>query len=239
MLLRLQNAASSMAALAQEQERLSNNLANANTAGFKRDRVFVEALNERLDAELAPRSDRRHLQWADGQQGRLESTGNPLDVAINGEGFFVVNDDDGGERYTRAGHFVVGADRTLRTVEGLEVQGQGGPLQIPEDATDIIIGRGGRIEAGGQQLGRLRVVNVDNPMQLQRLDGASFAADGVEVNDMEDPTILQGHVEMSNVNPVEAMTDMISNFRLFESQQRMLRTSDELLGRITRDLGSF
>lgn len=239
MLLRLQNAASSMAALAQSQERLANNLANANTAGYKRDRIFVEALNERLDAERAPRSDRRMTQWSDGEQGRLESTGNPLDVALSGDGFFVVNDEDGAERYTRAGHFVIGPDRTLRTPTGLEVQGDAGPIQLPEDAANIVIARDGQIEAGGQQLGRLRVVNVDDPMQLERLDGATFAAEGMEVTEVDDPTVLQGHVEMSNVNPVDAMTDMISNFRLFESQQRMMRTSDELLGRITRDLGRF
>lgn len=228
-----------MTEMVRQQERLANNLANANTVGYKRDRVFVEALNERLDAEGAPRSDRVPTQWADLTQGSLETTGNPLDIALGGDGFFAVTDENGNERFTRAGNFVIGSDRTLRTPEGLAVQGQGGPIQVPQDAGSIQITRTGQLRTNDQTFGQLRVVRFENPMQLQRLDGATFAAGNAAPVEMTDPTVLQGQLESSNVNPVNAMTEMIEHFRLFESQQKMLRSSDQLLGRVASDLGSF
>ncbi len=240
MLLRLQNASASMTEMARHQERLANNLANANTAGFKRDRVFIEALNEQLDAEGAPRSDRNPVQWADLEQGPLERTGNPLDVALGGNGFLNVTDNDGNELYTRAGRLVVGPDQTLQTPSGLTVQGEGGPIQMPPDAQEISIASSGQIRADGRPLGRLRVVRFEDPTQLERRAGATFAAaEGAVPEEVEQPQVLQGHIEESNVNPVEAMTDMIEHFRMFESQQKMIRSSDQLLGQVARDLGRF
>lgn len=240
MLLRLQNASASMTEMARHQERLANNLANANTTGFKRDRVFVEALNERLDAEGAPRSDRNNVQWADLEQGALERTGNPLDVALGGDSFLNVTDAQGNELYTRAGRLVVGPDQTLQTPNGLTVQGEGGPITIPPNAQDITITSAGQIQADGRQLGRLRVVRFEDPAQLERRAGATFAAaDGAEPLEVEQPQVLQGHLEESNVNPVQAMTDMIEHFRMFESQQKMIRSADQLLGQVARDLGRF
>lgn len=228
-----------MTEMARHQERLANNLANANTVGYKRDRVFIEALNERLDAEGAPRSDRTPTQWADLEQGALERTGNPLDAALGGEGFFAVTDGDGTERYTRAGRFTIGPDGTLQTPSGLTVQGEGGPIQMPPDAQEISIARSGQIQADGRPVGRLRVVRFENPAQLERQEGASFVANEMEPIAVEQPEVLQGHIEESNVNPVQAMTDMIEHMRLFESQQKMIRSSDQLLGRVAQDLGRF
>ena len=241
MLLRLQNPTASMVSMARHQERIATNLANANTVGFKRDRVFVEALNERLDAESAPRSERVPTQWADMESGGLQSTGNPLDVALQGDGFFVVNDGAGDEeRYTRAGRFMIDSDRTLRTPSGLTVQGQdGGPITVPDQPGDIQITQDGRLQLNGREFGRLRVVRFDDPLRLERREGATFAAPTTVPIEMEEPTILQGQLEASNVNPVETMTDMITHYRLFETQQRMMRTSDELLGRVSKDLGTF
>lgn len=240
MLLRLQNATASMVAMARHQERIATNLANANTIGYKRDRVFVEALNERIDAEGAPRSDRVPTQWADLEAGGLRSTGNPLDVALQGEGFFAVTDAEGEERYTRAGQFMVDSDRTLRTPSGLAVQGQdGGPIQVPDQPGPIVIAQDGRLRLNGQTFGQLRVVRFDNPLLLERRAGATFAAPTTVPIDVEQPTVLQGQLEASNVNPVQTMTDMITHYRLFETQQRMMRTSDALLGRVSKDLGTF
>lgn len=228
-----------MTEMARHQERLANNLANANTVGYKRDRVFIEALNERLDAEGAPRSNRTPTQWADMEQGALERTGNSLDAALGGEGFFTVTDADGAERYTRAGRFVIGPDRSLQTPTGLTVEGEGGPIQMPPDVQDITITRTGQVQADGQPVGRLRVVQFDNPAQLERRGDATFAAPEADPTVVEQPNVLQGHIEESNVNPVKAMTDMIEHFRLFESQQKMIQSSDQLLGKVAQDLGRF
>ncbi len=239
MLLRLQNPTASMVAMARQQERIANNLANASTIGYKRDRVFVEALNERIDAEGAPRSDRFPEQWADMESTGFRSTGNPLDVALQGDGFFVVTDAEGNERYTRAGQFILDNDRTLRTPSGLTVQGEGGPIQVPNRGGTIEITQDGRLQMDGRTFGRLRVVRFDNPMLLERAEGATFAAPTTLPIDMDNPTVLQGQLETSNVNPITSMTEMITHFRLFETQQRMMRTSDQLLGRVSQNLGTF
>lgn len=240
MLLRLQNSFASMTTMVREQERIANNLANANTIGYKRDRTFTEALNERLDAEQAPRSERDTQQWASLEQGALEKTGNPLDVAIEGEGFFVLSDEATGMyRFTRAGRFVQDADGFLRDPKGFFVEGEAGPIQLPPNATDVEIEETGRVQANGQTVGQLRVVRFADTLGLRRLDGATFDAAGMEPEDVERPRLAQGHVEHSNVNPIHEMTEMIEHFRLFESQQKVLQSNDQVLGHITRDLGRF
>ena len=241
MLLRLENAASSMGTMNHHQERVANNLANANTVGYKRDRLFTAALNERLDAEGAPRSYRSLTQGGDFAPGALEATGNPLDVALGGEGFFVLTDEaTGADRFTRSGRFTAGPDGTLRTPSGLAVQGEGGPIQLPTGRGGAVeIAKNGEIRVGGQQVGKLRVVRFEDPMQLRRLSEATFAAGGAAPEAAEQPRVLQGQLEGSNVNPVREMTDMIQHFRLFESQQKMLRTTDEVLSKATRDLGTL
>lgn len=240
MLLRLRNAASSMSELARQQERIANNLANANTVGYRQDRTFTQTLNEHVDAEGAPQSERIVTQWADDKRGALQETGNPLDVALGSDGFFVVSDEEtGAPFYTRAGHFQVGEDGTLRTPSGLMVDGEGGPIQVPRQGGAIEIARDGVIRVGEQDVGRLRVVQFEQPMQLRRVEGAMFESPAVEPVAVDEPTVLQGQLESSNVNPLKEMTDMITYFRLFESQQKLLQTSDQILGRVTRDLGTM
>lgn len=230
-----------MSEMQRHQERVANNLANANTVGYKRDRLFASALNERLDVEGAPRSDRRFEQGHDRSTGAFEETGNPLDVALDDEGFFVTqNEATGAQRFTKAGHFVVDNEGTLRTSGGLQVMGEGGPIQLPIDSGGAVeISKSGVIRVGEQRVGTLRVVTFEDPQQLRRAEGAAFAADGATPTEVETPTVRQGFVETSNVNPVTEMTDMIEHFRLFESQQKALRSADSMLSRATRDLGQL
>ena len=229
-----------MRQMIQEQERVANNLANANTVGYKRDRTFTEALEEYVDEEGAPRSERLTAQWADAAQGALESTGSPLDVALDGEGFFAFSDDETGETiYARAGRLSLDAEGTLRDLAGRSVEGEGGPIQLPPSGGAININRSGEITVDGQSVGKLSVVRFEDPMQLRRLDGVAFDAAGMEPEPVENPTVMQGFVEASNVDAVREMTDMIAYYRQFESQQKMLQTTDQILGAVTRDLGKF
>jgi flagellar basal-body rod protein FlgF/flagellar basal-body rod protein FlgG len=240
MLLRLQTAAEAMSAMANNQERTANNLANANTVGYKADRSFVEALNERLNAEGTPATDLLVSQWADMSAGSLEQTGNPLDVAVGSDGFFVVSDPDTGTmRYTRAGRFMLDAEGTLRTPSGLLVEGTDGPVQFPPRTGEIQIDASGEVKADGVSIGRLQVVRFADPAALERADGATFTAGGMAPEEMEAPLVKQGFVEASNVDPLLEMTNMIQHFRLFESQQRLLQTTDSVLGQVTNDLGRF
>lgn len=221
------------------QEQVANNLANANTTGYKRDRLFTRALNERLDVNETPRSDRRLQQANDMSVGSIKETGNPLDVALGGDGFFVTRSEDGtATRYTRAGHFELGSEGTLRTPNGDAVMGEGGPIQLPvEEEGNVNIAKNGDITVGDTRVGKLRVVTVDNPEQMERREGAAFAAGGAAPEPMDDPTVLQGNVETSNVNPITEMTNMIENSRHFEAHQKALRTTNEVLSRATQDLG--
>ena len=229
-----------MTAMANNQERTANNLANANTVGYKADRAFVEALNERLNAEGAPATDLLMSQWADMATGAMEETGNPLDVAIESEGFFLLSDEATGEfRFSRAGRFIPDADGLLRTPNGLLVEGNGGPIQLPPNATSIDIDGHGDVRADGQLLGRLQIVRFEDPSRLRRADGATFLDGGMAFEEVDAPRVRQGFVEGSNVDPIAEMTNMIQHFRLFEAQQRLLQTTDQVLGRITNDLGKF
>lgn len=240
MLLRLQNAFRSMTSMIREQERIANNLANANTIGYKHDRTFTTALEEYLDDEGGPQSIRETEQWASLEEGAFESTGNPLDVAIANEGFFELSDEvTGAARYTRAGRFMLDDQGTLRDPRGFLVEGEGGPIQLPRNAGEIAIHADGTIQADGQDVGRLRLVRFENPRAMQRLDGAAFSAEGLEPLPVENPTVKQGLLETSNVDPLLEMTEMITHFRLFESQQKMLQTHDQILGHVTRELGKF
>lgn len=239
MLLRLQNGLTAMTELTRQQERVAGNLANAATPGYRRDRLFVEVLESWQDAEGAPRSSRRPTQWADLATAPVEATGNPLDVAIEGEGFFVLSDEATGVlRYSRAGRFVLDADGLLRTPDGLLVEGEGGPVALPP-AAGLTITAGGDVQAGGQTVARLRLVTFEDPLALRRTAGAAFEAPGQEPIDVERPRLRQGFLEGSNVNPVDELVDMIEAARLYEAQQKHLQTADQLLGEVTRDLGRF
>jgi flagellar basal-body rod protein FlgF/flagellar basal-body rod protein FlgG len=238
MLLRLRNAAASMSEMNRQQERTANNLANANTVGYRRDRTFTEALRNRIDEEGTPTSLRTIEQWTDPSAGTIERTNGPLDVALEGEGFFVVTDDAGATRYTRAGRFASAPDGTLVTAEGFTVQGADGPIQLPLDGGEIAINRDGEIRVGDATVGTLRLAAFPPGTAFERLDAATFATDA-EPEPVAVPTVMQGALELSNVNPLSEMTEMIAHFRLFESQQKMIQTTDQALGAVTRDLGQF
>lgn len=237
MLLRLRNAATSMAELVHRQDRTANNLANANTLGYRRDRSFTEVLQSEIDAEGSPQSRRQTVGWADFAPGVLEQTGNPLDLALGGEGLFVVEGPGGTPRYTRAGRFIADAEGALRTQSGLAVQGTDGPIQLPPGGP-IAINAAGQVTVGGRPAGTLRVVTFEGAEALRRVDETSFTSDAAPV-DVAAPAVQQGFVETSNVDPIREMADMIAHVRLYEAQQKTIQTTDSVLGQVVRDLGSF
>jgi len=239
MLHRLRNAVASMGELALRQDRVANNLANANTVGFQRDRAFAQALDERLDHEGTAQSTRVAGQWADQTGGSLQETGGPLHLALEGEGFFAVQDASGQTRYTRAGEFVLDADGTVRSPGGLALlRDDGVPLTLPPSGGEIAVTTGGEVSVGGVAVGRVSVVQPIDPRALVRLDGATYASAGVAVEPAE-ARVRQGFLESSNVDAVREMTDLIAHVRLFESQQKALQTTDDVLGAVARSLGSF
>lgn len=242
MLLRLQNTIDSMHAQTLHQERTANNLANANTVGFRRERVFTEVLNERLTHERVPVSDRTLGQVADAQLGNFEKTDNPTHFALaNPDVYFEVLDEaTGAIRYTRAGNFQVDNDGNLRTQNGLAVQTEGGgTLQVPPGTGRISVGADGSISFDDAESGRLRLVSFPNPALLQRVDGAAFVPGDQAPVEAENPGVKQGFIERSNVNPITEMTEMIQHFRIFEAQQKAIHTIDAVIGQVTSRTGRF
>ncbi len=228
--------------LRRELDLVANNIANLNTTGFKSDgAVFSEYVQSGArDGAFAP-GDRRmsfvqdSMTWHDMSQGGLQQTGNPLDVAIEGEGFIVVQTERG-ERYTRNGALQLSAQGQLVTTTGDAVLGENGPVQFAPADRDIVINPDGtiRVREGATNTdssrGRLRIVTFANPQRLMK-DGAttfSAPADMVPEPPAVGTRIQQGALEKSNVRAVVEMTRMIELTRAYGQVAGILQQQGEL-----------
>jgi flagellar basal-body rod protein FlgF len=217
---------------------ISNNLANINTTGFKRDSLFVRKLEELDTARLSghgPLPGFDVEQFTSFMEGAFSQTNNPLDVAIQGDGFFAV-ETPGGEMYTRNGNFSIAADGTLVTKKGQIVLGDTGPIAIPDferiERSSIRIDETGLVSLDDHILGRLRVVSFDNLNGLRKNGELIEAVDTgiVElVPGSNHYLIRQGFLEESNVDAIHEMVHMIELSRNFEAYQRMIQMQDSTL----------
>jgi flagellar basal body rod protein FlgG len=233
-----QGLVSSMQAQWQRHEILANNLANAATTGFKRDdivplpgaQVPPGAVSDPSNPALASM-----FQWTDFSQGEVRPTGRPLDVALDGNGFLVVQTPRG-ERYTRAGALGINAEGNLITSGGHVVLGTGGPIAA---RGSITVSPDGQISDGTGILGTLKVVDFPRPYRLVKEGGGLFApADASAVpQPVRNVQIVGGALEASNINPVETMVSMIEVLRKYESLQRTLQAVDEANGQSTSEIG--
>ena len=219
--------------LMHRQEVLANNLANAGTTGFRADFDASTAVPGR-GAGLATRT--YSVQGSPGSNfanGAISRTGNGLDAAIDGGGFFVVQGLDGNEAYTRAGSFARNGEGNLVTYGGMPVLGDGGPIAIPENAV-IEIGKDGTVSAATpdmpgkpQTLGKLKLVNPDTKEIAKGLDGLFRMKDGNPAPADETVKVVGGSLEGSNVNVVDTLVGMISLAREFEMQMKLLAETDQ------------
>lgn len=218
---------------------IANNLANANTASYKReDLAFVEYLVQpdeagnptyvSADGKVAMVQDLGMVRDTD--QGPMTQTGAPLDVAINGDGYFEVNTPDG-VRYTRLGRFQVDSGSQLVTGDGFAVQGEGGPVFVPPDDGDIKIARDGTISSDGGILGKLKMVRFEDEQSLRHDSAGLYIATG-QPEPAVDSEVVQGMVEESNVQPVVELTQLIAVMRNFEAAQKMVDAQDDLTRRV-------
>ncbi len=241
---------------------LANNLANVDSSGFKQVLSRVSEANAAKQdpatattATAAPAAapppppatgfglwpQQRELDMIAGldlRQGDLEPTGRGTDVALQGEGFFVVQDAGGNEYYTRSGGFSLDDQRRLTTAQGYLVQGTGGEIVLAGDAFGI--GEDGTVTVDGATPGKLRVVTFADPQKLEhRGDGLMAAPADMPATDAPENTarVAQGFLERSNVDPVQTLVAMIQAQRAFEVGAKVLQTNDELLGRATNTLG--
>ncbi len=230
----------SMFARRTQQEILSNNLANVNTAGFKRDRIFFR---NTLDSAAFvrrddPQQEQQELQfYTDFSQGRLYKTDALLDFAIEGDGFFVV--DGGNEQlYTRNGHFIINENRELMTSMGQRVLGENGPIILPDG--DFSVNHNGEIlDANNQVVNRFLVARFDDPnlSLMKRGNNLFMRRPNAPEPEMAAAPVRQGYLESANVNIIEEMVDMIVVLRDFANNQKTIQAQDDTLRQAVTELG--
>ncbi|MFP4212011.1 MAG: flagellar basal-body rod protein FlgF [Alkalispirochaeta sp.] len=278
-------AASGMVAQQHRLDAISNNLANANTVGYKRDvsvhKAFPELLLRRMgddgviqvpyagdplgSVDKAPVTGRlgtgveQNEVFTIFEQGAVRQTESPFDVALEGEGFFVV-DTPYGERYTRNGSFTIGPESLLVTQQGYPVLGaDGNPIEVK--LNNFVIDEDGRIFSNQRfmddpdrlvqmlenewdetvEIGRLRVVGMDESRYLRK-EGANLwnttreSGDAVDLFEGERPAVLQGFLEEANVNPVVEMTQMIEVNRAYEANQKVVQSQDQSTARLLNEV---
>ncbi len=241
---------------------ISNNLANVNTTGFKRDRAVFQDLLYQINRQPGGQSTENTqlpsgLQLGTGvrivgtakqfSQGNLQITEQPLDMAVNGRGFFQIQMPDGQIAYTRDGQFQLNSDGDVVTPDGFPLQPN---INVPENATNITIGKDGTVtaitddQAAPVNLGQITLVDFINPQGLQAIGNNLFK----QTNASGDPaegeaglaglgTIEQGTIESSNVEVVEELVNMITTQRAYEMNSKVVSTTDQMLQFITNNIG--
>ena len=249
----LYTAATGMNAQEIKMQVTANNLSNASTTGYKKTRaefedLLVETLRPAqaggrpiaLEVGLGVRAAGTSRSFS---QGDLIGTQNPLDLAIQGDGFLSVRQADGSIALTRAGNLRVDSEGQLVTQQGLIVEPG---FRVPGDATELTIGEDGRVRAtisgrtATQDLGSLELAMVENPGGLSAVGGAlliptdsSGRTQMVRPGEGGSGKLLQGFIEGSNVKTVEEMIDLITTQRAYEMQSKVIQTADQMLQRLT------
>lgn len=222
---------------------ISNNLANVNTPGFKKDKMLFESmLAGDKNPPAVPQGTTADpiLQktdlYIDYTPGTVSQTGNTLDLALSGDGFFVVNTPDGAA-YTRQGNFQISADGSLVTADGFPVMGQGGAIRIKGSAVEV--DSMGVVKVDGTVAGTISIVDFPRPYNLVKTANAQFVP--ATPQDIPQPAansgILQGHLEGSNVETVTEMVQMIETTRYYEACSKVIKAYDDISAKAVNELG--
>jgi flagellar basal-body rod protein FlgF len=218
----------------QRLEVAAQDLANVNTSGYKGQRlVFSEIL-----ASRSVGSERPGGPVAIGDQrtnffpGAIETTGNPFHLAIEGDGFFVVQTVRG-ERYTRNGSFTLKSDGTIITPQGDTLLGAGGPLQI--NGSKMQVAADGSVSSTEGDIGKLRIVRFRDSRQAVKEGANLFLSPPTNVEESPDARVLQGELEQSNVSPIDSMVSLIAIQRQFEAYERAMGLMDSVTQKMIAD----
>jgi len=236
---------------------IANNLANVNTAGFKRTLLQVQSQPERdvyrfqTDPARSGAAGVATQQLigamgtgaqvydtpADYAQGTIAATGNDLDVALSGPGFFAVRDGNGNVRYTRDGAFLRDQNGFLTAQNGSRVLGGNAtPIVLPATG-QVQIGRDGTVSVDGRAYDRLGVVEFANPAALRPEGANNFVDTGAGVRAATNTTALQGSLEKSNADVIRSMVDLIANERWFDANEKSIQTQDDAVGQAITTVG--
>jgi flagellar basal-body rod protein FlgG len=236
-----------MLAMMAKQEVIANNLANVGTAGFQKDTMLVSSFNDVLKKEMAFRgSDEEGGYFQAGgaaeakgelfyrnatmfSQGSLKETGNSFDLALddNGKGFFTIQSQEG-LKFTRNGSFRLSPSGHIVTQDGSLLVGQKGPINVRGQSFSV--SNEGIVSVDGREVDRLLITTFDNRNGLTKVGDNNFVAAGAG-SVSSDFRVKQGFLEMSNVNVVKEMVDMLSIMRAYEANQKILHAEDQVLGK--------
>jgi flagellar basal-body rod protein FlgF len=232
-------ALSGQIAMERRLETIANNVANMNTVGYQADGVS-------FSAELARAGDNQIAYASSGsdyitrQPGGMTKTDNPLDVAVQGDGWFAVKTPNG-VAYTRDGRMRVSDTGDLQTLNGYPVLDAGGaPLMVDPNAGPPTIAQDGMISQNGQQIGAIGLFSIDDAAHLSRTDNSAVIPDrpARAILDFADNGVVQGYVERSNVNPIMEMTKLISVTRNFDDINSEMSQSESTIQDAIRTLGA-
>jgi flagellar basal-body rod protein FlgG len=236
-----------MMSLQQQQEVLSNNLANVGTAGFRKDVMEVSSFSQVLDTQMEqagymPVSGGMDIQGmlsvsthTSNAQGALKMTGSSFDMALddNGKGFFTVQSGNG-IRFTRNGSFRLSTDGYLVSQDGSRVMGNKGPIRL--DGKEFQVNDRGVISVNGREVDRFLITEFSDPKFLKKDGTNNFVGqEGFRVSN--DFSVKQGYLEMANVNVVKEMVDMMQVMKAFEANQKVLQAQDNVLKKSVNEVG--
>jgi flagellar basal-body rod protein FlgG len=227
----------------QRMDVITHNLANINTYGFKKDRMVFESVLK--DAKIPTDAGGRVTDGpviadftivTDFSPGSAKQTGNPLDISLDGDGFFVINTPDG-KAYTRQGNFQLDSANRIVTSEGYELQGDGGPITIKGGKLEI--DTKGAVFVDGQQVGTINVVDFPKPYNLQKIGSSLFVPSDPSAGEQPavDTRVKQGSIEESNVQTISEMVLLIENCRAYEQCVKTIQSYDQMASKAANDLG--
>jgi len=236
----LYTSASGMIPGLKKQEIIANNISNSSTSGFKKDDMFVRELS-RAERRLAPKkSDWQtptvDAEYTDFRPGVFDQTGNPLDVAIEGDGFFTLLDGEGKMYLTRSGTFTVNGEGYLSYPGNFLLTSEGGPIQV--GSGQVSISKSGEVEVDGLAVGRIVPMTIANLDDLQKAGQSLFTIpEGMQLIPSTQATIQQGYLETSNVDIVREMVDLIISYRDYEANAKAIQSQDSSLEHLFNRVG--
>lgn len=243
----LYTAASGMLAESTRTDVISNNLANANTTGFKKDVAVIKDFANMLITRINDGPETPVIGnlgvgaevdevVATHSMGTLRTTGNEFDLAIEGKGYFAV-ETPRGIRYTRNGTLGKNIKNELITQDGYRVMGNNGPIVV--QGSKMVVDHDGSVTVDGQLAGKLQLVEFDNEKQLKKEGSSLYIAPPEAQGKTGISAVTQGSLEMSNVNVVSEMVDLISNYRAYEINGKVVQSHDQLLDKAVNEVGKL
>ena len=215
---------------------ISNNLANINTSGFKRDDIVFDMLEHGYSEDM-PLD-----QYTDFNQGDLKSTENLMDFAISGDGFFTMESSEG-QLFTRNGHFTISDEGMIQDSFGNRLLGSSGPVEVLGQngvPGEVRITEKGEVLVNGDIVNKILITDFEDKHKLEKIGNNLFKPnEGVTGEAIEITGIVQGFLETSNINPVSEMVNLIDMHRQFEATQKIMRTFDEIATNAINEVGGI